>query len=105
MRIRIEKTVYDSLSQDNQVEFLKGTKCKTTKQKLKFAEDNGVSVNEIFYMAIPITNDADHLTYIKGTNKLDEHPLVYNLNHPVLRHNVSEVFDYSGHAITINAIH
>lgn len=105
LRIRIEKTVYDSLSQNNQVEFLKGTKCKTTKQKLKFAEDNGVSVNEIFYMAIPITNDADHLTYIKGTNKLDEHPLVYKLNHPVLRHIVSEVFDYSGKAITINAIH
>ncbi len=42
LRIRIEKTVYDSLSQNNQVEFLKGTKCKTTKQKLKFAEDNGV---------------------------------------------------------------
>lgn len=56
-------------------------------------------------MAIPITNDADHLTYIKGTNKLDEHPLVYKLNHPVLRHIVSEVFDYSGKAITINAIH
>lgn len=105
LRIRIEKSVYDSLSQNNQVEFLKGTKCKTTKQKLKFAEDNGVSVNEIFYMAIPITNDADHLTYIKGTNKLDEHPLVYKLNHPVLRHIVSEVFDYSGNTLTINAIH
>lgn len=105
LRIKIEKSVYDSLSHNNQVEFLTGTKCKTTKQKLKFAEDNGVSVNEIFYMAIPITNDADHLTYIKGTNKLDEHPLVYKLNHPVLRHIVSEVFDYPRNAITINTIH
>jgi hypothetical protein len=50
-------------------------------------------------------NTPDRKIIIKGTNKLDEHPLVYKLNHPVLRHIVSEVFDYSGNAITINAIH
>ena len=105
LRIRIEKKVYVSLNPNNQNEFLTGTKCKTTKQKLNYAEEKGIHVNDIFYMAIPITNDADHLTYIKGTNKLDEHPLVYKLNHPVLRHIVSEVFDYSGNAITIDAIH
>lgn len=105
LRIRIEKKVYVSLNPNNQNEFLTGAKCKTTKQKLNYAEEKGIHVNDIFYMAIPITNDADHLTYIKGTNKLDEHPLVYKLNHPVLRHIVSEVFDYSGNAITIDAIH
>ena len=105
LRIRIEKKVYVSLNSNNQNEFLTGEKCKTTKQKLNYAEEKGIHVNDIFYMAIPITNDADHLTYIKGTNKLDEHPLVYKLNHPVLRHIVSEVFDYSGNVITIDAIH
>lgn len=105
LRIRIEKKVYVSLNPNNQNEFLTGAKCKTTKQKLNYAEEKGIHVNDIFYMAIPITNDADHLTYIKGTNKLDEHPLVYKLNHPVLRHIVSEVFDYSGNTLTINAIH
>lgn len=105
LRIRIEKKVYVSLNPNNQNEFLTGAKCKTTKQKLNYAEEKGIHVNDIFYMAIPITNDADHLTYIKGTNKLDEHPLVYKLNHPVLQHIVSEVFDYSGKTITIDAIH
>lgn len=105
LRIRIEKKVYVSLNPNNQIEFLTGEKCKTTKQKLNYAEEKGIPVNDIFYMAIPITNDADHLTYIKGTNKLDEHPLVYKLNHPVLRHIVSEVFNYSGNTLTINAIH
>ncbi len=56
-------------------------------------------------MAIPITNDADHLTYIKGTNLLDEHPLVYKTNHPVLQNIVREIFEYNGNPITISAIH
>ena len=105
LRIRIEKMTYNSLNPAHQAEFLSGKNCKTTKQKLNYAEEKGIPVNDIFYMAIPITNDADHLTYIKGTKKLDEHPLVYKLNHPVLRNIVSKIFGYSGNAITINSIH
>lgn len=105
LRIRIEKVVYGLLSPNNQKEFLTGEECKTTKQKLNYAEEQGVSVIEIYYMAIPIANDADHLTCIKGTNLLDEHPLVYKLNHPVLQNIVREVFEYNGNPITISAIH
>lgn len=105
LRIRMEKMVYDLLNPDNQAEFIAGEKCKTTKQKLNYAEEKGVTVNDIFYMAIPITNDADHLTCIKGTNKLDEHPLVYKMNHPVLQNIVREIFGFKGNPITVSAIH
>lgn len=105
LRIRIEKVVYALLSPDNQVGFLAGENCKTTKQKLYYAEEKGVSINEIFYMAIPITNDADHLTYVKGTNLLDEHLLVYKMNHPVLKNVVREIFEYDGKPLTLSAIH
>jgi len=105
LRIRIEKVVYDLLSSINQTDFLNGEKCKTTKQKLCYAEEKGVSINEVYYMAIPIANDADHLAYVKGTNRLDEHPLVYKLNHPVLQNIVREVFEFNGNPITISTIH
>lgn len=104
LRIRIEKICYDALSPIYKSEYLTGNKCKTTPQKLHFAFLKGVDVNEVFYMAIPLTNDADHLSFVKGTTILDEHPLIYKLDHPVLRHMVGEIFEFNGIALTIDSI-
>lgn len=104
LRIRMEKIVYEGIPASDRTFFLTDKACFTTVNKFNFAEEKGFSVNDLFYMTIPLTNDADHLDYKKGTSQLEEHPLIYKIDHPVMRNIIKEIFNYNGVDLTLDCI-
>ncbi|MFA9378272.1 MAG: AAA family ATPase [Lachnotalea sp.] len=58
VRIRIEEMVYRQLSPSDQLEFIKKHK---VINKLLYAEDIGIEVQELFYLLQPLYNDGLHL--------------------------------------------
>lgn len=58
IRIRIEELVYSQLSNEYRNDFIKKHK---TKNKLEYAEDNGVTIPELYYLLQPLYNDGLHL--------------------------------------------
>lgn len=98
LRIRIEKIVYDRLvdnGQKNQFETIH-----KTKEKLKFSEECGVQVEDVFYMLGILYNDVEHV----WNNGIDK-PAIYKLDNLVVRNIISMIFDFHGDSISIDLIH
>lgn len=98
IRIRIEKLVYDQLIDPaNKQKFIDTHK---TKSKLSFAEDILGELPDVYYMLGIIYNDAEHL---KDENS--DKPIIYRLNHVIIKDMVKKIFSYDGTLINLSYIH
>lgn len=98
LRIRIEKIVYDRIVDDEQKSKFETTK--KTKEKLHYAEECGVQVEDVFYMLGILYNDVEHV----WDNGIDK-PAIYKLDNLAVRSIISQIFNYKGIPITIDSIH
>jgi len=79
LRIMIEKIVFNRLDTEQQTEFVKTHK---TIKKLEYAVEQGVEVEELFYLLAPIYNELAHKTV---------ESLFYKLENKVVRKLINEV--------------
>lgn len=98
LRIRIEKIVYDRIVDDECKNTFETTK--KTNEKLHYAEECGVQVEDVFYMLGIIYNDVEH-AWDNGMDK----PAIYKLENMAVRNIILRIFDFQGNAITIDSIH
>lgn len=98
IRVRIEKMVYDNILDDEQKkQFVLTHK---TKEKLVYAEECGVQVEDVFYMLGIIYNDVEHV-WENGVDK----PAIYKLDNLAVKNIISRIFNFNGNPITIYSIH
>lgn len=95
LRIYIEKKVYKQLSNENKVKFLK---INGTNNKLEFAEQQLVKINEIYFMLGIIYNDSMHINETEKSS-------AYKLNNITIKEIIKDVFNYKGNEISLEAIH
>lgn len=98
VRIRIEKLVYDQLVDVSHKQTFLDTH--RTILKLSFAETILGELPDAYYMLGIIYNDAEHL---KDENS--DKPIIYRLNHVIIKDMVGRLFSYDGTPIKIVDIH
>lgn len=98
IRVRIEKLVYNQLLDAVHKQTFIDTH--RTKLKLSFAETILGELPDVYYMLGIIYNDAEHL---KDENS--DKPIIYRLNHVIIKGMVKILFSYDGTPIEINHIH
>lgn len=102
IRIGLEKRIYDMLGEEQRMQFLEKHE---TKNKIAYAENEHVSVPENIQMLSVIFNEAAHLHKYENL-EIQEKPIVYKLNHPVIRHIVECVFNYEkGIDLSLDKLH
>lgn len=94
IRIGVEKKVHDELnSLEEQSEYIRIHK---TNDKMDYAQSKGVIIPDALYVLSLIHNQSDHLKYDAIKNQYIEKPVVYKLNHPIVKHIVATLFEYKG---------
>ena len=102
LRLKVEKTMYLSLSNQNLKDAFIDTH--KTNEKLEFCENNGIMVPDAYFIVNSIHNSADHLKQNPLTGAFEEKQMVYKLSNNVVHHIISELFEYDGNPITKEAI-
>lgn len=104
IRIGVEKKVHDELNNhEEQLEFIRIHK---TNDKVDYAQSKGVIIPDALYVLSLIHNQSDHLKYDTIKNQYIEKPVVYKLNHPVVKHIVATLFGYKeGEEIGLDKLH
>lgn len=104
IRIGVEKKVHDELNNiEEQSEFLHIHK---TNDKMDYAQSKGVIIPDALYVLSLIHNQSDHLKYDAIRNQYIEKPVVYKLNHPIVKHIVATLFGYEeGEDIGLDKLH
>ena len=98
LRINIEKSIYDKLPDSVSKKIFLDTH--KTKSKLEFAETILGELPDIYYMLGIIYNDAEH---IKDENS--DKPIIYRLNHILIKDMIKNVLGYNDVPINITSIH
>lgn len=102
LRLRVEKMVYEQLG--TQVEKDEFVDQKMTKYKFAYAEDHGVMVPDVLNVVNAIHNEADHLKYDAVRHQYLEKAMVYKLQNNVIKGMLSQIFGWSGVALTTAVI-
>lgn len=106
IRIATEKKVYDSLDNEIDKEEFANIRNKGTKDKMEFAEGKGKLIPDAYYILSLIHGESDHIEFDKNTKQFNEKPVIYKLNNNVVKHMVSELFDYKpGTNVLISKLH
>lgn len=102
LRLRIEKMLYEQLQEQRQKdEFIDK---KMTKNKLAYCEDLGMSVPDTYYIISAIHNEADHVKFNGLNDTFIEKPMVYKLQHIMIKGILRSLFGWNGNPLTTNVI-
>lgn len=102
LRLRVEKLMYDRLS--NQVQKTQFIEQKMTKNKFAYCEENGIDVPDVYNIVSAIHNEADHVKIDHLTSVYMEKPMVYKLQHVAIKSILKKLFGWDGHNLTTNVI-
>lgn len=102
LRLRVEKIVYEMLGTDAQRNDFVDEK--TTKNKFKYAENNGVLIPDMFNVVNAIHNEADHLKYDAVNHQYLEKSMVYKLQNNVIQSMLKKIFEWAGSALATTVI-
>lgn len=106
IRIATEKTVYDSLDNEADKNEFINNRDKGIQDKMEFAEEKGKLIPDAYYILSLIHGESDHIEYDENTKQFNEKPVIYKLNNIVVKHMVSELFDYKhGEDVPISKLH
>lgn len=102
LRLRVEKCAYNLLSTvEQKTTFVNAHK---TKDKFQYCENIGIELPEILNVVNAIHNDADHLKFDATQARYIEKPMVYKLQHNVIRTMVGKIFGWNGTPLTTESI-
>lgn len=101
-RLRVEKYAYNLLkTAEQKTSFVNAHK---TKDKFQYCESVGIELPEILNVVNAIHNDADHLKFDATQARYIEKPMVYKLQHNVIRTMVRKLFEWKGVPLTTASI-
>ena len=87
VRVRVEKLVYDRLSNEEDRQLFLGTN--GTMKKFAEMAKKGIDIPDVYSLLGIIYNDAEHLPSKADTDK----PIIYRLNNPTIKHIIHTIFN------------
>lgn len=106
IRIATEKRVYDSFDNETDKNEFVNNRDKGILDKMEFAEDKGKMIPDAYYILSLIHGESDHIEFDENTKQFNEKPVIYKLSNPVVKHMVTELFDYKpGTSVSISKLH
>lgn len=102
LRLRVEKCAYSLLATEEQRSAFVNTHM--TKGKFQYCENVGIELPEILNVVNAIHNDADHLKFDAVQSRYIEKPMVYKLQHNVIKTMVGKIFGWNGTPLSTDSI-
>ena len=102
VRLRVEKIMYDNLPTKSLKDGMLAVPM--TKNKMKFCEENGFEVSDVFNIVNAIHNEAEHLAFDSANDRFIEKPMVYKLQNRSIHAIIANLFEWHNTPLTTTII-